>query len=358
MIHDYILIGQGLAGSALAYQLIKRNKKILIIDRSNYPTSSKVAAGLANPFTGPRIVKSWKAEVLFPYLEKFYTELESETNSKFLTRRKIYRPFRSAEEVNDWAGRSTHPNYRQFVAEIIENGKHDDYVNNPFGGVEVPSFTLNVPIFIDKMHKLINAHSNIIKAEINEGELEVSPEGIKYKHHLAKRLVFCNGYEVQNSKYFGWVPIAPVKGEILHLKMKQDFETIYNRSCFIIPQGNGSYKAGSTYDRDDLSENTTEKGKNEICKKLDALLKMDYEVVRQEAGIRPGTVPRRPLIGRHPEFRNIFLFNGFGTKGVSLVPFFSEQFVKSLEEGNYLDEEVNIKKYYSLYFNSQFPEKN
>jgi hypothetical protein len=43
-----------------------------------------------------------------------------------------------------------------------------------------------------------------------------------------------------------------------------------------------------------------------------------------------------------------------GTKGVSLAPFFSEQFAKSLEGDNYLDAEVDIKKYYSLYFKSQY----
>jgi hypothetical protein len=48
------------------------------------------------------------------------------------------------------------------------------------------------------------------------------------------------------------------------------------------------------------------------------------------------------------------IFNGLGTKGVSLAPFFSDQFVNCLEEGNNLNEEVDIKKYYSLYFNSHF----
>jgi hypothetical protein len=47
-----------------------------------------------------------------------------------------------------------------------------------------------------------------------------------------------------------------------------------------------------------------------------------------------------------------------GTKGVSLAPFFSDQFVKYLLDDNYLDEEVDIKKYYSLYFNSHFSKEN
>ena len=171
-------------------------------------------------------------------------------------------------------------------------------------------------------------------------------------------MVFCSGHQIQNSKFFGWIPLAPVKGEILHLKMKLDFETIYNKSCFIIPQGHGYFKAGSTYDRNDLSEVTTEKGKNEISKKLDALMKIDYEIVKHDVGIRPGTVTRTPLIGIHPEHHQLAIFNGLGSKGVSLAPFFSEQLVNCLEEGNNLDAEVDIKKYYSLYFTSHFSTKN
>jgi glycine/D-amino acid oxidase-like deaminating enzyme len=59
-------------------------------------------------------------------------------------------------------------------------------------------------------------------------------------------------------------------------------------------------------------------------------------------------------MGAHPNYDSVFVFNGMGTKGVSLAPFFSDQFAKSLEGDNYLDEEVDIKKYYSLYFKSEF----
>ena len=136
--------------------------------------------------------------------------------------------------------------------------------------------------------------------------------------------------------------------------MNSDFETIYNRSCFIIPQGKRIYKVGSTYDRKDPSPVPTLKGKNEITKKLNALLKTDYEIMNHKAGIRPGTVTRKPLIGVHPEHRNLAIFNGLGTKGASIAPFFGKYFVKYLEEDNNLDEEVDIKKYYSLYFKTHF----
>jgi len=46
---DFIIVGQGLAGTLLAYDLISNNKKILIIDKNLKASSSKVAAGMINP---------------------------------------------------------------------------------------------------------------------------------------------------------------------------------------------------------------------------------------------------------------------------------------------------------------------
>ena len=357
MIYDYLIVGQGLAGSILAYQLHKRNKTVVIVDDQKPNTSSKVAAGLVNPLTGPKMIKSWKAEILFPFLMDFYKQLESELGGIFFREATIYRPFSSAEIINDLEGKSSNPTHAMFIKNVPKAGKHTQFVNDPLGGVELMGAVLKVSVFIKSMKEYLSERCVYMHDCFDENEMEIKEHLIRWKSIEVRKVLFCTGYLIQQSKLFGWLPMAPVKGEILQLKLKENFKTIYNKSGFIIPQGDSLFKAGSTYDREDLTEKSTEKGKFEICQKLDALIKMKYEVVQHEAGIRPGTIPRRPLMGFHPEFPNIGVFNGLGTKGVSIAPYFSDQFVKCLEEGNNLDQEVDIKKYYSLYFNSHFSEK-
>jgi glycine/D-amino acid oxidase-like deaminating enzyme len=208
------------------------------------------------------------------------------------------------------------------------------------------------------MRTYLQSRVSYFAEEFLEEKLLIQPDRFAYNEIASKKIIFCNGYKAKDSKFFGWIPLAPVKGEILLVEIEKDFQTIYNKSGFIIPQGKRRYKVGSTYNRHDLTEIITETGKNEICSKLESLSPMNFTIVSQEAGIRPGTVPRRPLIGQHPRFRNMFLLNGLGTKGVSLAPYFAHQLVKCLEEGNNLDQEVDIKKYYSLYFNSQFDKES
>jgi hypothetical protein len=43
------------------------------------------------------------------------------------------------------------------------------------------------------------------------------------------------------------------------------------------------------------------------------------------------------------------VFNGLGSKGVSLAPYFAEQFVDFLVNKKELDPEVNINRFGSLY---------
>ena len=105
---------------------------------------------------------------------------------------------------------------------------------------------------------------------------------------------------------------------------------------------NGVFRVGSTYDHQDLSHVPTEKGINSLKERLKVLYNGAYEVVRSSAGVRPATYDRKPFIGFHQSHPTIGIFNGFGTKGVSLVPYFASQLVSCLLHNGPLDDEVNI----------------
>jgi uncharacterized protein YqgC (DUF456 family) len=52
----------------------------------------------------------------------------------------------------------------------------------------------------------------------------------------------------------------------------------------------------------------------------------------------------------HPTQSNVGIFNGLGTKGVMLAPFFANQFAEHLVNNQELNEEVDIIRYSDLYF--------
>ncbi|MFN9114214.1 MAG: FAD-binding protein [Bacteroidota bacterium] len=54
---DYIIVGQGLAGSLMAYRLWQHQKTLVVIDAGSTHTSSHIAAGMFTPISGKRMVK-------------------------------------------------------------------------------------------------------------------------------------------------------------------------------------------------------------------------------------------------------------------------------------------------------------
>ena len=70
---------------------------------------------------------------------------------------------------------------------------------------------------------------------------------------------------------------------------------------------------------------------------LNDWLRVPYKVIDHFAAIRPANTQRRPFIGMHPVYKNIGIFNGMGTKGCSLAPFFAEQFTSHILQQTTLD---------------------
>ncbi len=83
--------------------------------------------------------------------------------------------------------------------------------------------------------------------------------------------------------------------------------------------------------------------------KLAQLINCNYTILDQQAGVRPSSSDRRPIIGLHPEYNNLFIFNGLGTKGVMLAPYFAKKFVNFYLQKETLPPEVNVGRFYSLY---------
>ena len=119
-----------------------------------------------------------------------------------------------------------------------------------------------------------------------------------------------------------------------------------NRGVFAVPMAQQLTRVGSTFEREELNWECTTKGRTQLTQRLEKLVDKPYEIVAQNAGIRPATADRRPLIGIHPKFEPLGVFNGLGTKGVSLAPYWAKEFFNFLEVGRPLLPEVSINRYF------------
>jgi glycine oxidase len=349
---DFIISGMGLAGTTLSHILLSKGYSLLAFDHPDASSSSRVAAGLYNPVTGGRqMKKSWKAESLFPFLYQFYRNVERQTGKSFLYDIPIYRPFLNRQEANDFDGYSSDTAVSQFVTSISHEKSEPDFIKDPYGGVYLQQTGyLDVPVYLDASHDWFEKNGLIFKREKFDTEkIQPGHETITYETYKASKLILCQGHSLKNDRFFHWLPWSAVKGEVLEIKSDIFLNKIYNRGCFIIPGKGDIYRLGATYDWKNIDTHCTQKGKDEILGKLASLMNVNVEVIGHKAGIRPATRDRKPFSGLHPQYNNIGVFGGLGSKGVSLAPYLADKFAKFLTKGDFLNREVNIERYYSLY---------
>jgi glycine/D-amino acid oxidase-like deaminating enzyme len=205
---------------------------------------------------------------------------------------------------------------------------------------------MNIPVFIDLVRNMLKEKSLLLEADFNTGSLSISETGIKYSDYAAEKIIFCEGHLSSANSLWGWLPFVPAKGEILTIRcteLPEDF--ILLSGIFIVPIGDKKFRVGSTYEWNYESEAPTEEAKNKLINLLDSFLKVSYEIIDHRAGIRPTVKDRRPFVGRHPAHQNVYIFNGMGTKGVQLAPYFADRLIDHIEKKEPLPDEVDIRRW-------------
>lgn len=351
---DYLIVGQGIAGTVLSYTLLKQGKRVLVVDDNPPSNSTKVAAGICNPITGRKLVKTWLADQIFPFLKTFYENLALELKTDFFETIPVYRPFKSVEEQNEWFGRSAEEAWQSFMNTEVNNLQYAQWLDNPWGGWETKqSYHIDTELLILSYKDYLLKQGIYCEEKFTYEELCFEAETVSWKNFEAQKVIFCEGIKTLQNPFFNWLPFNPVKGEWIKIKVeKQVFplESIINQGIFILPLSDTVWQVGATYHWGDMSDNPTEASKNELLEKLSAILKIPYQVIEQKAGVRPASIQRRPFIGLHPVYTQVGIFNGLGTKGISLAPYWAKVFAEFLENSELfpLNIEVNIQKYYHL----------
>jgi len=341
--YDYFIVGGGLAGSTLAYRLIKQGAKVMVMDDVHKNISSNVAAGIVNPITGKRTTLTWNAAGLFDELHKYYPAIEKELGKEFFNTMPTYKLFESIYEQNEWLNKQQVEGFEQFIEKDLAS-LNSEIVNNPFGALKIlKSGRLDLREYLQTMHEFLRSLNSLKYEAFIYSQVQITDEVIQYEDMKSQAIIFCDGPNASHNPYFNYLPFKPVHGEMLEVEIPGFYEDrIINKGIFILPIGKMKFIVGSTYNWDETKPMITAKGRDELESKLKELINCKFTITDHKAGIRPSTKDRRPYLGRHPKFKNIFVFGGFGSKGVSLVPLLSRQFTNYLLHDVELPREVDI----------------
>jgi glycine/D-amino acid oxidase-like deaminating enzyme len=194
-------------------------------------------------------------------------------------------------------------------------------------------------------HYLIEKNA-LIEDVFDFKKLDVTADQIVYKNYTANLIIFCEGAKGQENPYFKQLPFAPNKGEALLVNIKDlDDGFIYKKAVSIVPWKDSIFWVGSNYEWDNYNDDPSPSFREKTIAVLNEWLTIPYEVIDHIAAIRPANTQRRPFVGMHPIYKNVGVFNGMGTKGCSLAPYFAEQLTAHILSNTPIEPEATIDRF-------------
>ncbi|MDX8382665.1 MAG: FAD-dependent oxidoreductase, partial [Ghiorsea sp.] len=167
----------------------------------------------------------------------------------------------------------------------------------------------------------------------------------------AKKIIFCEGYQMMNNPFFDWLPMQPAHGEIISCQTSAPLDPhIINQSKWLLPTAQHQCKIGATYEPTLRKPTLQATSKQSLLAFANTLFKHDmgFNVTQHQAGIRPATKDKQPFIGFHPKHAQLAVFNGFGSRGSLLIPWYASIFSQHLQHQQILPAHADINRYSTL----------
>lgn len=340
-----LVVGFGFAGASVAHFLCQNDIKVSVV---NYPaydltSSTNVSAGVIVPLTGRRKVPVFNSIQTIDFAWRHYQELEHVSNIKLIQNRTVVEIIHDFKSYNDWFAKSFESIYSYTIEkkDFLEclDLEREGFVIYENAGCIIPKSVIEA-------YRLTNPTIGHIDSHFEYDQMKCHDGRIFYQEREYSAVVFCDGHRVTSNPYWKHLPFRPVKGEILDIYAPEfNMSCILNGDLYIVPYGEGKFRVGATYNWNDLDELPSDEGRTELVQKLDKLIPCDYQITEHRASIRPAIQDRRPVIGKHPDYDAVWIFNGLGTKGALYSPYYGEQLVKSMLGLGEIDPDVNVERF-------------
>jgi len=319
---DFLIIGQGLAGSILAFELIERGQSVLVIDNSHRGSSSKVAAGIINPITGHRLNLTDGFVEYSKSAHQFYQRAQLAFNQAFVSQIKQTRLIKNQGQASYFKKRLNETEYQDFL--------EPDNTNPSFNHVDLGCATIKQTSMVDTKLLLkltrtwLEARNAYCESVVDYTAIKFEANSIRYNDIEASHLIFCEGYQAKFNPWLSELPFKLAKGEVLTVEVPNGPDSMLSWGNWLVPSESGTHKLGSNYDWNDTKLAPSEAVKDKLLDSLELQTSIKANVVQHEVGIRPTTTHRTAFVGALSSLENTYCFNGFGSKGCLTIPAHAE----------------------------------
>lgn len=316
---NLLIVGQGLAGTMLAWECERAGIPFTIADEGHAQAASRVSAGIINPITGQRIVKSWRVDTLLPLAREAYRSLERALGVPLWREMRVRRFYLNEDE-------------RRVLAEKQARGDLADYA----GATDGDGFWIEGAAQVDVAALLVAARARWRAA----GVLREERVDLAQAQPDVSLAIDCTG---ASGGAFGFVPWQFSKGECLTVRVEGLApDVVLNRGHWVLPMGAGLARVGATHAPARRDRTRTPEARATLEASLTSMSSREFAVIDHEAGVRVYVADKKPVAGRHPANPKLGVLNGFGAKGTLFAPALARQWVSHLADGTPFDRDVDV----------------
>lgn len=342
---DYIVVGAGLAGVSLALELISRGKRVVLFDCHAPSDSSRVAAGIIHPIVPKGVRSTWMGKTIFPMINQWYEKWENQLESTFYQPLSGYQIHPNEDTGLFWQKRSGSPEIHQWLLPL----RHETLtgIKSPCGYTPILQCArLNTLAFLDSALAWLRHQIDVRNEEFKYEYLKEKAGKWQYCGETALGVVFCEGIRAIENPWFRHLHFHPTGGDILTVSFQEALpQALYKNRTWLVPDGTGNWLAGSTFHKGSLETTPNHEDAESLIKQLKSWTSIPFELIHHRRGIRPTVEGRRPYLGEHHSDKGIYIYNGLGSKGSSLIPWLSPMMADFICHGQKLHPETDINRF-------------
>jgi tRNA 5-methylaminomethyl-2-thiouridine biosynthesis bifunctional protein len=362
-IYDYVIIGSGIAGSCVAFELQKYSKSILIIDEKDKIAAgaSKAAGAFLSPLLGkPNTLKSLITKALV-YSTSFYKKNTPQYINNCGT---IRIPKNKEDELK-------FEEYKEFMDFDFEE-KKDGYFFKIGSVVDAQNTCMELTKNVEKK---LNYKVNHIDKTNNIWFINNEIQ--------AKSIIITTGANTNlySEDYF---KIRPVWGQRIDIKTTTKVDVNFHKACSVsvsspIDDVFNKVSIGATHQRIDpkalesfhfkLEKIQIDVNNNELLSHANDIIDLEsVEILEMFEGARANSIDYLPMVGklidskktieefpylkngthvnekRFTRYNNLFVLNGIGGRGFVLSPYLANMLVENIINNKDIDPTIQTTR--------------
>lgn len=355
--YDYVIIGAGISGCCVAYELAKHNDNILLIDKNTDVATG--ASGAAGAFLSPLLGKGNLFKDLVTKSLKYSTTFYQENFPQYFNNCGTTRIPQNDEDEEKFKS------YIPFMDFAYE--KEDQGYYFKIGSV-VDSFNMCKAIIASCNNSIEKKFSYEVTRLEYKDDLWLLNDEIK-----AKNIIFTSGSDVSLLNQF-YLKIRAVWGQRIDISTSTIFPHNYHKACSIsqskpLDDDKHLVSIGATHHRDVEGIDDINGNSFELLNKANDIKNIeDISVLNHYIGARACSIDYFPIVGdiidskktleefpylvngthveakRFTRFKNAHVLTGVGGRGFVLAPYLAKELVNNIIKSDELDTSIKIDR--------------